>query len=620
MFATLTRPYKERSAEETVVRIREILQRYDLLPNETDPTNPFPEIHSITLQLGPDRGGFKAHGKGRTIAYCKASAYAEFVERLQNGLYATYSRTLLSQLREELGFFYDPRERFMSREALLRLPEPVLGDLIRWTGMSRQEFVEAYFDRVAAHALPGVVAVPFFCSEDSRAHYLPLNLLLMAVGSNGMAAGNTLNEAIYQAICELMERWAAAQVFYRQLTPPTVPADWLRRFPEEYAVIRSVEQSGRFKVLVKDFSAGVGIPAIGLMILDPERQTYRLNVGCDTSFQVALSRCLTEVFQGVPNDEAFASCMLGIPAEELECFTRDDDAALNLRQAIFAQFTINNSGVFPRSLFGETESYAFDPGVFATRESYADEVARLIEVFRRQGRPVYIRPVSYLGFPSVFVYIPEVSAMGRKNAPAVRQHGVFESIEWDKIEPQVRNLRTLSPEESLDLATRLQTLPQQMSLTDLMSLKLKPTSVWSQVPVAFVLTLLWYREGRFDEALSAFRMFHQSRTDHSEYYRIVERYLVLRADGLSAEAAGTELLRVESADNIAREVIADLACPSEVFRHLRLPECPDCGGCAISADCLTRPLMDVSRALSPAMKSYRAEMPFPSGVSARGIA
>ena len=230
MFSTLLRPYKERSAEETIGKIRGILETHGLLPAEISTANPFPEVYSVILALPPGKGGFSANGKGRTKEYCLASAYAEFMERLQNGLYASFSRTMQSELYHEFGYYYDPRENFLPLQEFCGLPEVVSDDLIRYTGLAKEEFIQAYFERLEFHKAPGLVAVPFHCSRSQREEYLPLNLLLMAVGSNGMAAGNSYEEALYQALCELMERWAAARVFYHRLTPPTVPGEYLGQF------------------------------------------------------------------------------------------------------------------------------------------------------------------------------------------------------------------------------------------------------------------------------------------------------------------------------------------------------------------------------------------------------
>ncbi len=610
MFAALDRPYKECAAEDTVARIQGILDRHDLLPTETGHTNPFPEIFSVSVQLDPSKGGFKAHGKGRTAAYARASAYAEFIERLQNGLYASYSRTMLATLHERFDFHYAPDEALLSKDAFLRLPEPILSDLIRWTGEHRDDFIDAYFQRLEAHNADGTVGVPFFCSQTREQVHLPLNLLLMAVGSNGMAAGNSVHEATYQAICELMERWGAARVFYGRMTPPDVPDAYLRQFEQEYALMRTLEASGKYQVVVKDFSAGTGIPVIGMIIRNRSNNTYRLNVGCDTSLQVALSRCLTEIMQGIPDEATFDACMLQVPTEELECFRTEEETALNMRQAIFAQFTRDNTGLFPISLFGETPSYAFDPQAFRTRTSYAEEVSRLIDLFHGLGRAVYVRPVGYLGFPSVFIYVPEVSVMGRKNAPAIRRHSTFEMIAWDQVEEPICRIDQLAPEELLHVATALKSLPQQLPVTDLLSLKLKDGSVWSQIPVSFLRTQLYYRVGRFADASSAFSEFLASRSDDNPYYRGIDHYLKLRAKDISATDACGQLRGLGLPQETVDQVCRDLADPALVFRHVRLPACPRCDACAINDDCLTEALLRVSHRVYPAMREYRPESPF----------
>lgn len=38
-----------------------------------------------------------------------------------------------------------------------------------------------------------------------------------------MAAGNTAGESIFQALCELVERYSARTVFFDKLTPPAIP-------------------------------------------------------------------------------------------------------------------------------------------------------------------------------------------------------------------------------------------------------------------------------------------------------------------------------------------------------------------------------------------------------------
>ncbi len=603
MFTTLRRPYKERTPEETVRFIRDILDRHNLSPSVTFQANPFPEVFSVSLELPPSQGGFRTNGKGRTREYCLASAYAEFMERLQNGLYLSLSRVLQSQIGREFGFYYAPDESYTSRQDFLALPPLVTEDLVRYPGAGRRDFIGAYFDRLEKRGVPGALAVPFYSTIENRTAVLPLNLLLLSVGSNGMAAGNSREEALFQALCELLERWGAAEVFYRRLTPPSVPDEFLRQYEQEYRIIQAIEAKGKYCITVKDFSAGRGIPAVGVMLENTRQGTYRLNVGCDTCFQVALSRSLTEIFQGFSDEAMIDARLIKIPTENPACFESDDEASRGARYSIFSEFTKDNSGVFPVSLFGSLPSYQFDPATFTPRPNYRDETEKLIAFFHQQGYNVYVRDVSFLGFPSVFVYVPEISALGRKNteAPALDGRG-FTIVEWDQVEERACRLKTLPDEELVETAASLSRLPPYMSFTQMLNLKLRPGSAWPQMPVSFVAAQAWYKTGRMPAALEAFRTFRKGRRDESAYYNVLERYLALRATGMAQPETCRQLNADLAQGETVRQVCEDMADPTQAFRHVPLPRCPDCGECELRPDCLTACQLDMARTLYPIMK------------------
>jgi YcaO-like protein with predicted kinase domain len=602
MFTALSRPYKERSAKETLDKIHSILETHGLLPEEISTANPFPEVYSVILALPPSKGGFSVNGKGRTKEYCLASAYAEFMERLQNGVYASFSRTLQSQLYHEFGFYYDPREKFLTLEEFRGLPEEVLDDLIRYTGQAKEEFVRAYFERLEFHKAPGVVAVPFYCSRSQKEEYLPLNLLLMMVATNGMAAGNSYEEARYQALCELMERWASARVFYNRLTPPTVPDAYLHQFAEECQIIDSVEKGGKYRVIIKDFSAGIGLPAVGVILHNVQQDSYRLNIGCDTSFQVALSRCLTEVFQGFNNEEVIDEILLKVPQEDPQYFTNDDEANLDMRYEVFTKFTQNGSGVFPPSLFGADPSYQFDASAFTSRGSHQEEVAHLIEFFHSLGYTVYVRDVSYLGFTSVFVYIPEISSLGKKNAPATQPKPTYDLIEVDKVESKIFQIRHSFPEDLLSLASSLRTLPAYTLVKDLFDILLKSDSPGSWINVSFLLAQLWFKLGKLNDAAKAFLVFQEGCPDKPEYYQAMGKYMEILASGRTAAEARRELEAELGQTAAVQQVCDDLENPEEFFKQMPLPKCPSCSECQLNANCLTKNLMEISRILYPVMK------------------
>jgi ribosomal protein S12 methylthiotransferase accessory factor len=611
MFATMGRPYKESTTKSTISTIRRILKDIDLVPSETFYGNPYPQIYSASIELPPEKGGFRTNGKGRTKNFCLASAYAEYMERMQNLLFANFSRTMMNQLKAEFGFFYDPEEICMNQDEFHRLPDDVLSDFIRYSGQGRKEYVSSYFKRVSANGMPGVASLPFFDTVNKKIQLLPINLLLITVGSNGMAAGNTQAEATFQAICELMERWSAALVFYRRLTPPTVPIRYLSQFDEEARIIRNIEADGRYQVIVKDFSAGMGIPSLGVIIKNCKTGKYRLNVGSDTSFQVALSRCLTEIFQGIKDVDQLEQSMLPIPEQEAPYFTQDDQDAKNTRFLVFTQFTKDGSGQFPISLFAEKPDYEFKPDIFAPRRTYEEEVKRLIGFIHGCGKNVYIRDVSFLGFPSVFVYVPEVSAQGRKTAVIIDPKSNFQSVDLDAIETSFFNLNDCHESDLARIIKVFETFPPSSPLVSLFNINLLPNSPWNQLSLSFILSQLCYHLGQYQKSHNHFQQFLQTRQDRNKYYQLIARYLDEKVNDNSIDADRSGLLKIlEDNGNgreLAEKVIDDMAEPYCIERFTKLPKCPECGHCPLETDCLTPKKISMARKIYAKMEAKRID-------------
>jgi hypothetical protein len=199
--------------------------------------------------------------------------------------------------------------------------------------------------------------------------------------------------------------------------------------------------------------------------------------------------------------------------------------------------------------------------------------------------------------------VPEISALGRKNTAATADGArTFTIVEWDKVEESVCRLKMLPDDELVHAAGVLASLPPYMSFTQLLNLKLRPESAWSQIPVSFLLAQAWYKTGRTAEALRAFRTFREGRQENSEYYDVLEQYLALRAAEVSESETRRQLNSGSGAAEIVRQVCDDMADPAQVFRHVPLPHCPDCGPCELRADCVTGCQLAMARALYPIMK------------------
>lgn len=587
----MIRSYKEESPLTTINKIRNILSQLELLPIERKWYQPFNNLLSVRLECGNDGGDFGTNGKGRTLAYTLASAYAEFIERLQNGYILGVhgvNRCLLTTIKSEIGFYYFPDEKQICKTDFENLPQKYLRDL--FNGQSPTDYnwaIDKYYRRLKSNGFDGVVSVPFYDVRKGRFKYLPYNLTVNMTSSNGMAAGNTLEECIYQGMCELMERYAVSNIYYKRLTPPTIPLNFLLGFPKETALIENIKRQG-YNVEIRDFSCGEGIPAVGVLIIDLQKKRYHLNVGVDTCFNIALSRALTEILQGIENDKDFRSMMLPIPIKEHDYFMDDSIPSLNKRSLEIRKFIINGQGVFPASLFYPTPSYPFSESNFSPKESYRDEVKYICKFLMDKGFDIYIRDVSFLGFPSCYIYIPQFSIFGKKsiedasNVKSISETVDIDSLEdlfftnkdyWDK-NTITQMMNIVSPERKNNF--------QNVKMQDILRLEFKSDCYWSFLPANFFLSLWAYAIGEYDNAIMYLKSFmSETKTKRDKYYSTILSYFTVVRDN---QIKGRRL----KTTNIPKEIVESFSSIKRMFSEIEIPTCPNCSSCPLRTNCLTK--------------------------------
>ena len=560
-----------------------------MLPFEKEWFNPKPGLYSVRLVNSKDCGSFGTNGKGRSPLYALASAYAEFIERLQNGFVVGadgLNRMFLKEIYRDSGFFYYPDEKILNKADFFSLPNEYLKDISNNSSKDNFErVIDLYFGRLKQNGLGGVVSVPFYDCSQKKIVYLPYNLTLTLSGSNGMAAGNSPEESIFQALCELVERYSARTVFFERITPPTIPDSVLSRYSDEYEIISKLRESG-YDVVVKDFSCGKKLPAVGVILLDKHRKKYRLNIGAETSFKFALSRCLTEIFQGIGDDSVMEKFMLDVPSEYPDYFRDESDISHRRKECEIRQFIINGTGVFPPSLFQSDSSYSFDLNTYQTHESYGAEVKYLIDLFSSLGHSVYIRNTSFLGFPSFYVYIPEVSVWGRKtNQDTPTIHAMENSLVHDQIEDVFFPASSLLDDDRrlrklLDLiAPNGEHRYPNISIARVLKVDVLDCDL-ARMPTSFFVSLLCFANKEYVLAQVFLEHFlREFGLEKEAYYKKVIRFFKDNAAGRTKE----ELTKKYGSD-----FISGFSSKDRLFSSVGFPKCPNCGDCLLSAHCSTK--------------------------------
>lgn len=224
-----------------------------------------------------------SQGKGLSLASAKVSAIMESIEQWH---------------AEEA----DLPARFASYAERRRKGHPVKAE--RLPGFRQTFDPNARLSWVDARSLDGaLVEVPLAMVNLNLTLPLPPGSSFFPVGSNGLASGNTLSEAIAHGAWELVERDALA-LFERRS-----PEERTRRRvslatvddPAALALLRRYEAAG-VAVGVWDMTTDIGVASFACSIVEREFEPFRRvglarGYGCHADRGVALCRALTEAAQ-----------------------------------------------------------------------------------------------------------------------------------------------------------------------------------------------------------------------------------------------------------------------------------------------------------------------------------
>jgi ribosomal protein S12 methylthiotransferase accessory factor len=128
---------------------------------------------------------------------------------------------------------------------------------------------------------------------------IPFNWFYTINEFNGPSAGNCVEEALSQGICEIVERHVSSIISQNHLKVPAIQPDSATD-PMVREMIGKYRKTG-INLFISDFSLEMGIPSIGVLAYDPstfpERSEIVWTAGTTPDPEKALSRALTEVAQ-----------------------------------------------------------------------------------------------------------------------------------------------------------------------------------------------------------------------------------------------------------------------------------------------------------------------------------
>lgn len=409
--------FKDNDPVVTVEKIQGILRSVGI--EVTEKWNDSGVEHCYSLSLSANKGVPSANGKGITKEFARASAYGEFIERLQGGLFFYKFQSICRQKDMNIQSFA-PDAKYSTADELVQ--NGVWMDYLiqeyKSLGISRESIIE----QCKAYACSNdgrILTIPFYSLFDDEYVYLPAGFVDQMYATNGCCVGNTKEEAWVHALSEMMERHASLKMLLSGAAAPRIPDEVLFQFPTVSKILRQLRKSGEFDVEIFDYSLGNGFPIISTRIISKKTHSYRVNVAADPVFEIAIQRTLTELFQG-KNIHNVTKKHNGLILGKVSDIPAVDNVINQLE---------TSSGLYTADYFANELTNDKECSIYAdnSRKNNKELLEYMLGLYRQLGKPVYVRNFSYLGFACYRFVVPGFSeALSVRLAEKIPEYAIAE--------------------------------------------------------------------------------------------------------------------------------------------------------------------------------------------------
>tara|TARA_B110000211_G_scaffold46909_2_gene50368 strand:- start:4625 stop:6811 length:2187 start_codon:yes stop_codon:yes gene_type:complete len=503
---------KDLPLEKTIANMTELLADLGMKIEISSWRNIVPNVWSLHIRDAASPMCF-TNGKGSTKESALCSALGEFIERLNCNFF--YNDQFLGEDIAQGEFVHYPNEKWFSLTDDDALPEGILDDYTREIYDPEGELRGSHLiDTNSGNMERGICSIPYVRESDGETVYFPSNLIENLFLSNGMSAGNNVNEAKVQCLSEILERAVKRQIIEEEMTLPNVPQDVLNKYPSIVEGINALEAQG-FPILVKDASLGGQFPVMCVTLMNPKTGGVFASFGAHPSFEAALERSLTELLQGRSfeglNDiqkPTFNSMAVSEPENGVEHF-------------------IDSSGVVSWRFFSDKHDYEFCEWDFSGTNE--EESESLFGIFKTLGKEVYVAEFSDLG-SACRILVPDYSEVYP-----------VEDLIWDNTNKalayreDILNLHSLSDEALANLVERLEEsqLDDYSDINTLIGIVFDENTVWGQLTILELKLLIYLALGDLEEAgelVETYLQYNDNTVERGLFYQAMHAALEVTLD------------------------------------------------------------------------------------------
>ena len=398
------RRYKEVTPEETVKKLKGLLKKLGIEVVEKWSNESSVGTYSLRVCIkGTDIG---QNGKGMTKEFAMASGYAEFFERMQNGMF----RFRMEKATTEIPFVNAPDEKHLTVKEALNIHETgkiknsFFENIVKQNGKENSIAEEqAQFIKKILNEKSNLVEkeeynyLPYYSVKNKDLEYVPDRLFSYLFDTNGMCAGNSKEEALIEGLSEILERYVGVKIFKEKVTLPEIPNTYIEKFPKVKKMVDKLKQSTEYYFRLVDCSFGGKYPVAGLYIIEKNTGKFGFKMGAHPDYGIAMERCFTEAAQGRDIYEYAETCLF-------DFYSGEDSKNRNLSEFIFSDLT-----AVPFQVIGEKSDFEFTEMPDVSELDNKTLLKKLVGIILEEGKDILVRDVSTLGFPAFSIAIPGMS-------------------------------------------------------------------------------------------------------------------------------------------------------------------------------------------------------------------
>jgi len=404
--------YKCDKPENTIARIEEGFRKIGLEISYKDKvlTSNKSSIYSGLSSV--EILGWSQCGKGTSKLLAKASAYAEMAERFSTGFIL-----MKTPLPKEPDKFQQLMAPLIDRSFLKGFK------IVKNHKSTSHESIQKYFNEKISRKTYDILKeenlfdniTDAFSLDKNQYVEIPINFIEILSMSNGLASGNTIEEAITQASCEIFERHAVYEILSKKLICPTIEPDSIKN--EKIQGLIKLLNNSSIDVKIKDFSLNSKIPVVGILFTNRNLENCknkllknihhkRIDVGSHLDINEAIIRTLTEYVD-----------LVGSGIKDIEKLQTLYDSWINLGNKYigpdddFKYLTREYDYYGDLTFLEKGNKISIDDLKSSKNKDSYDDVKEIIKICRKNNWDIFVVDFTnkILRFPTVRVIITPIS-------------------------------------------------------------------------------------------------------------------------------------------------------------------------------------------------------------------